>query len=158
MLDDHTLISRITFFFCTLIHWTWGILQNLFGLVMFLIYLKERHYRFRTSIVTIWNKPSSLGCGMFIFLSGTDYLGVSKDDNKKLQYDTLVHEYGHCIQSLFLGPLFIPIIAIPSFSWAFFPYFDRLRNRKKISYYWLYCEKWANRIGDRICENRRILK
>lgn len=151
-------ISNLTALLCTLLHLTWGILQNLFGLVMFLIFVKEPHYRFRTSIVTIWNKTSSLGCGMFIFLSGTEYHGVSKADNQKLQYDVLVHEYGHCIQSLFLGPLFIPVIAIPSVSWAFFPCFEKLRRRKGLSYYWLYCEKWANRIGDRICKNKRILK
>ena len=150
--------SKTTALLCSLLHWTWGVLQNIFGLFMFLIYVKKPYYRFRTSIVTVWDKPSSLGCGMFIFLSGTEYCGANKDKDQKLQYDTLVHEYGHCIQSLFLGPLFIPVIAIPSVSWAFFPFFQKLRRRKRLSYYWLYCEKWANKIGDRICDNIRILK
>ena len=157
-MNNPTTPSPLKLALCMLIHWTWGILQNIFGLIMFMIYAKERQYWFRTSIVTIWSKPSSMGCGMFIFLSGTAYRDISRDDNEKLQYDTLVHEYGHCIQSLFLGPLFIPVIAIPSVSWAFFPFFQKLRKRKRISYYWLYCEHWANKIGDKICDNMRLLK
>lgn len=158
MFDDHTIKSKTTVFLCVLIQWTWGVLQNLYGFAKFLYYRKNKHYRFRTAIVTIWDKPHSMGCGMFIFLRGTAYSGISKDDNAKLQYDTLVHEYGHTIQSMILGPLFVPVIAIPSLSWAFIPYFRKLRKRKRISYYWLYCERWANRIGDRICDNERLLK
>ena len=36
------------------------------------------------------------------------------------------------------------------------PCFERFRKRKGMSYYELYCEKWANRFGDQVCGNRRV--
>ena len=147
--------SVIRTIFCVFIQWTWGILQNLIGFAIFLANRNKKHYMFRSNIVTEWNKSHSMGCGMFIFLSNTrrHYDNVI---DEKLRYDTLVHEYGHTVQSLLLGPLFLPVIAIPSETWAFFKPLRKCRNENHISYYWLYCEKWANSIGDRICGNRRL--
>jgi hypothetical protein len=93
---------------------------------------------------------------MFIFLNDTDLDKSDKEAISKMDYDLLVHEYGHCLQSILLGPLFLPVIAIPSILWATLPCFERFRSRKGVSYYELYCEKWANRFGDRVCGNRRV--
>jgi hypothetical protein len=141
---------------CLIVQWTWGIFQNTLGFLMFLAFLPKRHFRFRTSIVTPWKIPYSVGCGMFVFLSSEEQDLNSPKALPKWQYDTLVHEYGHSIQSMILGPLFLPVIAAPSVIWASIPYFQKLRNRKRISYYWLYCEKWANILGDKICQNKRL--
>lgn len=146
----------VKFVFCALVQWTWGIIQNVIGLVMFLVFLTNKHFVFRTSVVTCWKIPYSLGCGMFIFLNDTEIETYSQEVNSKMDYDLLVHEYGHCLQSILLGPLFFMVIAIPSIIWASVPYFERLRKRKGLSYYYLYCEKWANRIGDRVCRNKRV--
>ena len=137
------------------VQWTWGIIQSAVGLLLFLVFVRNRHFFFRTSVVTSWKIPYSLGCGMFIFLNDTNLDAYSDQLNDKMTYDTLVHEYGHNLQSIILGPLFFPVIAIPSLIWASVPYFQRLRKRKKLPYYWLYCEKWANMLGDKVCENKR---
>lgn len=92
---------------------------------------------------------------MFIFLSCDEGELNGKNALPKRLYDTLVLEYGHSIQSILIGPLFLPVIAIPSVIWATMPFFERLRRRKGLSYYWLYCEKWANTLGDKICQNKR---
>jgi hypothetical protein len=93
---------------------------------------------------------------MFIFLSN-NRRHYDRTIDEKLKHDTLVHEYGHTVQSLLLGPLVLPVIAIPSVTWAFFKPLLKLRKEKRISYYWLFCEKWANYLGDSICSNRRLV-
>lgn len=122
---------------------------------MFLFNVRHRHRFFRGAVVTEWNRPYSLGCGQFVFLSCREYPHVSPESARKYRYDTLVHEYGHTLQSAILGPLFIPVVAVPSLAWASLPVFAKFRRRRKKSYYWLYCEKWANILGDKACGNDR---
>lgn len=146
-------IKLTTILLTTIIQWTWGMLQNLLGLVIFLICIRKPHKIFRTAVVTMWNRPDSMGCGMFVFLSSQKPMGFSDAMVQKFRYETLLHEYGHTIQSLILGPMFLPVIGIPSFIWASLPVFERLRSRRRISYYWLYCEKWATNLGNRIAKS-----
>ena len=58
--------------------------------------------------------------------------------------NVILHERGHVKQSRILGPLYLIIIGIPSISWA------GLRRLipalKKINYYSLYTENWANKL------------
>jgi len=145
-------IRKILYVAC---QWTWGVVQNLVGLLVFVVTLKNRHSMFRGAIVTHWKHPYSMGCGMFIFKGDHGYSYYTAEKNDKINYDVLVHEYGHTIQSIILGPLFLFVIGIPSLLWASLPYFNRLRVRKNLSYYWLYCEKWANVLGDKVCGNIR---
>lgn len=60
----------------------------------------------------------------------------------------IVHEYGHTIQSLILGPLYIILIGIPSFVWARHGKFTKMRAVKGISYSHYWTEKWADRLGE----------
>ncbi len=62
-------------------------------------------------------------------------------------HDTRIHEYGHTIQSLLLGPVWAFVIAIPSFIWCNIPRFVKMRKEEGVSYYKLYCEGWANLWG-----------
>ena len=118
--------------------WTWGFLQSLLGLVVFLVCARDSHYRCRGAVVTEWKNDSGLSLGMFIF--------VPKGSSERL----LKHEYGHTIQSLMLGPLFLLIIGIPSFLWASLPVCRKRRREKKISYYSFYPERWADKLGKAI--------
>ena len=61
----------------------------------------------------------------------------------------LVHEYGHTIQSLMLGPLYLVVIGLPSALWLNTPSFVRKRRQGRTSYYAFYTERWANRLGER---------
>lgn len=147
-----SVVRRIMYIVC---QWTWGVVQNVAGLLVFIVLVWNRHSVFRGAVVTHWKHPYSMGCGMFIFLGDHGFPYYSSGKNEKINHDVLVHEYGHTVQSLILGPLFVPVIAIPSLLWASLPYFERLRRRKGLSYYWLYCEKWANVLGDKVCGNLR---
>lgn len=89
--------------------------------------------------MTHWPKAGSMGVGMYLFL------GNNGDEDRQAQ--VLVHEFGHSVQSLILGPLFLPIMGIPSFLWANLPLCRRLRKEKGVSYYNFYPERNANRLG-----------
>jgi hypothetical protein len=51
------------------------------------------------------------------------------------------------VQSLILGPLFLPVMGIPSFLWCNLPVCRRMRKEKGLSYYRFYPESTANRLG-----------
>ncbi len=121
---------------------TWGILQTLAGAVLFLILIKRRHFIYRSDIVTCWNRGESLSLGLFIF--------VTVQADEKLGAELCAHEYGHSIQSIILGPLYLPVIALPSSVWCMAPGYVRKRQRSGISYYSFYTEKWANSIAEKI--------
>jgi hypothetical protein len=58
---------------------------------------------------------------------------------------TLSHERGHSKQSLILGPLYLILIGIPS---IILNLLSRKFNYIKESYYTLYPEKWADKLGN----------
>jgi len=116
---------------------TWGCLQTLLGLCLFLLNDKEKHSSFHGAIITTWEYASSVSLGMFVFLT-------KEDPSDRL----LVHEYGHTVQSMILGPLFLIVIGIPSLLWAGLPCFRKLRKEKQISYFDFYTERWADAWGE----------
>ena len=127
-----------------LIQFTWGIVQNLIGLIGFLLLRKSRHERFANAVITYVDTDKSFGgisLGIFIFVNAK-----KKED---WLHDTRIHEYGHTIQSVVLGPLYFPVIGIPSMIWCNFPPIVRYRKKNDVSYYTIYCEGWANIWGSR---------
>lgn len=125
---------------------TWGLLQTLLGAVIF---LKERrcpHMFYRGCIDTHWNKSSGMSLGLFIFTPRED--GVDSSEIR-------VHEYGHCFQSLVLGPFYL-ILGLISILWANLPYFKRLRREKHIPYTACFVESWASNWGERITGEKAL--
>ena len=123
------------------LQWTWGFLQNIIGLGLFVVNISKRHYRYKGAIVTEWHyRRGSVGLGMFIFVSvpkqGADPAAVEK---------TVRHEYGHTLQSVILGPLFLLVIGLPSLLWC--ACFVSYRRKNNVSYYRFYTERWANRLA-----------
>lgn len=140
-------IKRIVYL---LIQWTWGLPQNLLAAILYVVlYHRCQHSKFRQACVTLWRHTYSMGCGMFIFQGDHGYGHLPKERNEAINHKVLVHEYGHTVQSLILGPLFLPVIALPSLLWAGLPSAQRWRRKHKFSYYQFYTENWANRLGDR---------
>ena len=126
--------------FGILLHWTWGIVQNIAGLAVFLVNIRRKHYIYRKCVVTEWNSPdSSMGLGMFIFLGKCDVNDPA----------VLAHEYGHTVQSMILGPFYLFVIAFPSLFWANSRHMQNRRRTRNISYYRFYPERWANHIARR---------
>lgn len=115
--------------------WTWGFPQTLLGFILYMIHRDKPHKKYHGCIVTHWGKSGSLGVGMFLFLGKTNDRRV------------LVHEFGHSVQSAILGPLFLPVMGIPSFLWCNLPPMRKLRREKGVSYYAFYPESTANHLG-----------
>ena len=57
------------------------------------------------------------------------------------------HEYGHTLQSLLLGPLYLLTIGVISFTWANAPRFKRMRRERGLPYSHCIVERWADRLG-----------
>lgn len=82
-----------------------------------------------------WGLRSGLSLGWFCF--------VPKDAPERM----IRHEFGHTVQSRLLGPLYMPIIGIPSFIWATLLSLGVLKGCDPLSFY---TEKWAEKCGSRL--------
>jgi len=87
-----------------------------------------------TNIFYVKNFPGGISLGRFIILN-------SMYTNDEM---TRKHEYGHSIQSMYLGWLYLVIVGLPSIIrvviW-------RLLKLENSDYYRGYPEKWANKLG-----------
>ena len=119
---------------------TWGCIQTLIGALLYLGHLHNKHYKYENAIVTEWDYEYSVSLGMFLFVTKKEQAG---EGFEKL----ILHEYGHTFQSLLLGPLYMLVIGFPSMMWLRLPIFQKMRKKKKISYYSFYTEKWADELG-----------
>jgi len=118
---------------------TWGLGQTLIGLGFFLALRKKcSHGMYRGCIDTRWNHGGGLSLGLFIF--------TPKEDHPKAQ-PIRVHEFGHAVQSLVLGPLMF-FVGVISVSWANVPYFRKLRKERHIPYTACFVESWASKWGE----------
>ena len=128
-------MKRVTVMF---LQCTWGIVQTLMGAVVFLKQIRCPHRIYRGCIETQWDSRGGMSLGLFIFTPNEE-----TERAKKVR----VHEYGHCIQSIVLGPLYL-IVGLISVTWANLPYFRKLRREKKIPYTSCFVESWASRWGE----------
>ena len=135
----------------------WGFPQTLVGALLFLAHLRCQHFGFHGAIVTVWPRPSSVSLGLFIFVTDTPFAVNSKGaplPRNEAAQRLLVHEYGHTIQSLILGPLYLLVIGIPSVLWGYLPRFKRRRATQNTSYYRFITERNANYLGELVCHER----
>ena len=90
---------------------------------------------------------------MFVFVTKEPYF-YDKLKNEytmeELSRRLLVHEYGHTIQSLILGPLYLIVVGIPSTLWGFLPSLNQKRKKEGLSYFSFFTEKWANYLGEQV--------
>ena len=140
-------MKRLTFrqILYILCQWIWGLPQNLVGLGFYLFYRIKGcpHFSYQGAVVTIWTNPSgSMSMGRYLFLEPC----WTPSDHR-----LLAHEYGHTVQSLFFGPLYLLAVGLPSVLWAGLPCFRNMR-RKGRSYYSVYPEKGATRLGERFAK------
>ncbi len=144
----------------TAIQLTWGSIQSTAGAALYMIYKDRPHYNFHGSCVTVWPKASSVSLGKFVFLTDRPFYNHPdmrcRFTQDELSEMILVHEYGHTIQSMILGPLYLVVIGIPSLTWGTLPALVRLRRTKGISYFDLYCERNANTLGEIVTKKSSI--
>lgn len=112
--------------------WIWQAPQNLVGLVFRLIY-GWPNALFRGVPVVVSNRfPGGISLGRTIVVKRPYFSDP----------DTWGHEYGHTRQSLYLGPLYLFVVGIPSLLWAWY-----WTPNRGVSYYSFYTEKWADKLG-----------
>lgn len=136
---------------------TWGFLQSFIGFIVFLLNFKCKHFWYHGAFITVWNLKSSVSLGLFVFVTSDPFFSKKyegKMTRKELSNRLLVHEYGHTIQSLILGPLYLIIIGIPSALWAYFG--GKKRREKQIPYGAFFTEKWANALGEWVSHEKSI--
>ena len=114
----------------------WQFPQNLIG-VVFGCFLKGKR---RLSgidgippeirLVSARNMRGGISLGNFVYLRPPVYDRMAR------------HEYGHCLQSRLLGPLYLPVIGLPSLLWAIWWHPGR-----PVGYYTFYTERWADRLA-----------
>jgi len=131
-----------------LVQCTWGLLQTAAGAAVFLWYRKYPHSFCHGAVVTVYPLYSSLSLGPFIFLSDKPPRDRSGQvPREEIPQRLLVHEYGHTVQSLILGPLYLPLVGLPSALWARLPSCQR-KWRGNVSYFSFFTEKTANSLGE----------
>jgi hypothetical protein len=111
----------------------WQLPQNLVGLVV-LCFTCHKEKCTVAGIDFYYSKtfPGGISLGKYVIIG-------SKNEN------TVKHEHGHQIQSMYLGPLYLIVIGLPSLIWAWLygPVIPYTRN----GYYRFYTEKWAEKLG-----------
>jgi len=136
---------------------TYGFIQTSFGFFVFLLNYKHKHFNYHGSIVTLWDSKTSVSLGMFVFVTKEPFFAKKFEgqiDAETLSNRLLVHEYGHTIQSLILGPLYLIIIGIPSTLWGFLG--GKYRKEKQKPYGSFFTEKWANHLGEWVTGEKSI--
>ena len=101
----------------------WQLPQDIVGLFTLLVckLRKRTTVKMGDRIIVEWGLFSGMSLGHFIFV------------HSALLTTTVKHEYGHTIQSRYLGWLYLFVIGLPSIIWA--GCFGKYRAKKNISYY-----------------------
>ncbi len=128
----------------------WGFPQTLAGCAVFLAHRKRPRFNYNGAVVTTWDNAKGMSLGPFIFLKGPRTTKSEHETLNAVDGRLLVHEYGHCVQSLILGPFYLIVVGIPSFIWSNTPALSRMRRKKRLSYYTFFTESMANWLGERI--------
>ena len=129
-----------------LLQWTWCLPQNLLGALL-LPFLRGERYRFHGALVTVYRRQkhlsnrSGFSLGSFIYIPEA----WSAHDKKHL----VVHEYGHTVQSMMFGPLYLFAVGLPSALWS--RRYDRRTAAYRslgVSYTDRFPENGADRLGE----------
>ncbi len=135
--------SKLTRLLYLFVQFTWGLGQTIIGFLFFLIHIARPHHIYRCAIETRWkNSYAGLSLGPFIFVP---------DKEGEYQSGARVHEYGHTVQSLIMGP-FYAIVGIISVGWGsiLYPIFKGTKKYKDMLYTKCFIEYWASWLGEKV--------
>jgi hypothetical protein len=112
----------------------WQLPQNILGLILRSIY-KGNDTCYKDVIIRrSLNMRGGISLGKYVI--------VSQFSKEK----TIMHEYGHCIQSKYLGWLYLPVVGIQSFIWSCL--YGPVIKRTKNGYFKFWTEAWADKLGN----------
>ena len=122
---------------------TWGLPQTALGLAVSRMPSVRVRGAYRSEIVASWQRPQAMSLGLFIFIPDVELKRIEGGGDPFL----LKHEYGHAVQSAILGPLYLPLVGIPSALWSNLPSLRRWRAKAGYGYYDFLVEKSASHLG-----------
>ena len=121
----------------TLLQWTWEQPQTLVGAIL-AFFLEQRYHRHHDRVVILTYQKMAVSLGRYIILWGGKVSAID-------------HEYGHCRQSSYLGPLYLIVVGIPSGLRALRAryYVETGSNPAWVDrwYHRGWTERWADRLG-----------
>jgi hypothetical protein len=115
----------------------WELPQTLLAVIIIAFHrdrIAGREAYRNASILYVKDFQGGISLGRFIILNNR-YKG--NNNSKK-------HEYGHSVQSMYMGWLYLPVIGLPSILRVIIWKYGRLDPG---NYYMGYPESWANRLG-----------
>lgn len=111
----------------------WQLPQNLIGWILSLFYRVDNKVNYKDRVVRVCKGfPGGISLGETII--------VKYYPNSKETWNYTKHEYGHSVQSKWLGPFYLFVIGIPSLLHAWIGFTE--------NYYDFYTEKWADKLGN----------
>lgn len=122
----------------------WQLPQNLLGLLLFHIgpYNPIREIEYRGCRVLICGKfPGGISLGRYILVN------FYRNAQDAAESHIVKHEYGHCRQSMILGPLYLPVIVASSGLHNLVHRYKAKYGLSRRSYYAFWTERWADRLG-----------
>lgn len=120
----------------------WQLPQNLLGLILLLFYKHEKEYHRLNGRIFYYTDEMRSG------ISLGNYIIMNREDKG----DGMKHEYGHSIQSMYLGPFYLLVIGLPSILWNIIdaiivtPIIGYEKSYK--IYYSMPWEAWADKLGN----------
>jgi hypothetical protein len=112
----------------------WQAPQNLLALLLIVVCRARRAGSYRNKYLYTYRLKAGVSLGCFIFI------GEHRGDSHRV----VKHEYGHCVQSELLGPLYLLIIGVASFTMNALTRVGVLSCER---YYKRWPESWADRLG-----------
>jgi len=133
--------------------WLWQLPQHLLGLLLIRLLNAERSVWLRKAEnyapgIPYWRFKRDGRFSKFVSGMSLGEIILLPDDN--ICDITVCHEYGHSVQSLYLGWLYLPVIGI--YSALFCNLWDRLFHKswareERSKWYGRWSEAWADRLG-----------
>ena len=121
--------------FKTVMLWIWQLPQNLVALIMLLILQGETKHRLGSiRFYFLRTFPGGITLGEYIIVGTKQNL-------------TVRHEFGHVLQSRYLGPLYLPVVGLCSLLHAWLNGVIGCCDRHPEGYYHFWTEKWADRLA-----------
>ncbi len=124
----------------------WELPQTVLGAAAFVSFLaRGKIVRARWESERVFVRIRAHGAvslGWFVFFTPDDnpWVPVGPENRD--------HEYGHALQSRMLGPLYLPVVGVPSTMRVLYAYLHEARHGTRWGgYYDGFPESWADRLG-----------
>lgn len=122
-----------------LIRCIWELPQNLLGAAIAVwlqrrgAIVKWRRAPWGGRLVVTSALCTGVSLGLFVFVG------------HRRGHNLIAHEIGHTVQSMLLGPMYLPLVGFSSVLW--FWLHERCGWHSSQSYYVFWTERWADRLG-----------